>query len=111
MNIYSNMTSFKHFELLCYSESSQGVWVYIPCLFSISTEPISNARIVIKFREMLLTILARKQHDFIWRHTDPDVFWLRVRLLVEVEFVILSLSFDYMPNILPPAVARGKMKA
>jgi hypothetical protein len=26
--------------------SSQGMWVYIPCLFSISPEPISNTRIL-----------------------------------------------------------------
>jgi hypothetical protein len=29
-------------------------------------------------------------------HKDPDVFWLRVRLLVEVEFVVFSLSFELM---------------
>jgi hypothetical protein len=29
-------------------------------------------------------------------HTDPDVFWLRVRPLVEVEFVVFSLSFELM---------------
>jgi hypothetical protein len=27
-------------------------------------------------------------------HKDPDVFWLRVRLLVEVEFVVFSLPFE-----------------
>jgi hypothetical protein len=26
-------------------------------------------------------------------HKDPDVLWLRVRLLVEVEFVVFSLSY------------------
>jgi hypothetical protein len=29
-------------------------------------------------------------------HKDPDVFWLRVRLLVEVVFVVFSLSFELM---------------
>jgi hypothetical protein len=29
-------------------------------------------------------------------HKDPDVFWLRVRLLVEVEFVVFSVSFELM---------------
>ena len=29
-------------------------------------------------------------------HKDLDVFWLRVRLLVEVEFVVISLSFELM---------------
>jgi hypothetical protein len=29
-------------------------------------------------------------------HKDPDVFWFRVRLLVEVEFVVFSLSFGLM---------------
>ena len=29
-------------------------------------------------------------------HKDPDDFWLRVRLLVEVEFVVVSLSFELM---------------
>ena len=27
---------------------------------------------------------------------DPDVFWLRVRLLVKVEFAVYSLSFELM---------------
>jgi hypothetical protein len=50
---------------------------------------------------MLLTILARKQHDVYMKtssleHKDPDFFWLRVRILVEVEFVVLSLSFELM---------------
>jgi hypothetical protein len=27
---------------------------------------------------------------------DPDVFWLRVRLLVEVEVVVFSNSFELM---------------
>ena len=49
---------------------------------------------------MLLTIFARKHHDVIimktssLEHKDPDVFWLRVRFLVEVEFVVFSLSFE-----------------
>jgi hypothetical protein len=29
-------------------------------------------------------------------HKDSDVFWHRVRLLVEVEFVVFSLSFELM---------------
>jgi hypothetical protein len=29
-------------------------------------------------------------------HKDPDVFWLCVRLLVEVEFVVFCLSFELM---------------
>ena len=31
-------------------------------------------------------------------HKDPDglFFWLRVRLLVEVEFAVFSLSFELM---------------
>jgi hypothetical protein len=29
------------------------------------------------------------------KHKDPDVFWLRVRLLVEVEFVVFSLSLNW----------------
>jgi hypothetical protein len=29
-------------------------------------------------------------------HKDPDVFWLRVRLFVEVEFVVFSLTFELM---------------
>jgi hypothetical protein len=29
-------------------------------------------------------------------HKDPDVFWLRVRLLVEVEFAVFSLPFELM---------------
>jgi hypothetical protein len=29
-------------------------------------------------------------------HKDPDVFWLCVRLLDEVEFVVFSLSFELM---------------
>ena len=29
-------------------------------------------------------------------HKDPDVLWLRVHLLVEVEFVVFSLSFELM---------------
>ena len=27
---------------------------------------------------------------------DPDVFWLRVRLLFKVEFAVYSLSFELM---------------
>jgi hypothetical protein len=27
---------------------------------------------------------------------DPDVFWLRVHLLVKVEFAVFSLSFELM---------------
>jgi hypothetical protein len=33
---------------------------------------------------------------FSLEHKDPDVFWLRVRLLVEVEFVVFYLSFELM---------------
>jgi hypothetical protein len=29
-------------------------------------------------------------------YKDHDVFWLRVHLLVEVEFVVFSLSFELM---------------
>jgi hypothetical protein len=29
-------------------------------------------------------------------HKDPDVSWLRVRLLVEVVFLVFSLSFELM---------------
>jgi hypothetical protein len=29
-------------------------------------------------------------------HKDPDVCWLRVRIHVEVEFVVFSLSFELM---------------
>jgi hypothetical protein len=29
------------------------------------------------------------------KHKDTDVFWLRVRLLVEVEFVVFSLSLNW----------------
>jgi hypothetical protein len=29
-------------------------------------------------------------------HKDPDVFWLRVRLLFEVEFAAFSLSLELM---------------
>jgi hypothetical protein len=29
-------------------------------------------------------------------HKDSDVFWLRVGLLVEVEFVVFYLSFELM---------------
>ena len=34
---------------ICYLGSSQGMWVYIPCLFSISPEPISNTRMLSYF--------------------------------------------------------------
>ena len=33
---------------------------------------------------------------FSLEHKDPDVFWLRVRLLVRVEFALCSLSFELM---------------
>jgi hypothetical protein len=29
-------------------------------------------------------------------HKDPDVFWRRVCLLVEVEFAVFSLPFELM---------------
>jgi hypothetical protein len=29
-------------------------------------------------------------------HNDPDVFWLRVHFLVEVEFLVFFLSFELM---------------
>jgi hypothetical protein len=46
-------------------------------------------------------MLSHKQHDVILKTSnlerkDPDVFWLRVRLLVEVEFAVYSLSFELM---------------
>ena len=34
--------------------------------------------------------------DFQLERKDPDVFWLRVRLLVKVEFAVYSLSFELM---------------
>jgi hypothetical protein len=40
---------------------------------------------------------------------DPDVFWLRVRLLVKVEFAVYSLSFELMfmnDNILDLVIAK-----
>ena len=34
---------------MCYSGSSQGMRIYIPCLFSISPQPISNPHMVLYF--------------------------------------------------------------
>jgi hypothetical protein len=42
---------------ICYSRSSQGMWVYIPCLFSISPEPISNTWMFIYFVYCILIIV------------------------------------------------------
>ena len=42
---------------ICYSRSSQEIRVYIPCLFSISPEPISNARMFIYFVYCILIIV------------------------------------------------------
>jgi hypothetical protein len=42
---------------ICYLGSSQGMWVYIPCLFSISAEPISNTRMFIYFVYCILIIV------------------------------------------------------
>ena len=44
-------------RILCYSGSSQGMWVYIPCLFSISPEPISNTRMFSYFVHCILIIV------------------------------------------------------
>jgi hypothetical protein len=41
---------------ICYSGSSQRMWVYISCLFSISPEPISNTRMFIYFVHCILII-------------------------------------------------------
>ena len=42
---------------ICYSGSSQRMWVYISCLFSISPEPISNTRMFIYFVYCILIIV------------------------------------------------------
>jgi hypothetical protein len=42
---------------ICYSGSSQEMWVYIPCLFSISPEPISNTWMFSYFVYCILIIV------------------------------------------------------
>ena len=46
-----------HLDPSLYSASSQRMWVYIPCLFSISPEPISNTRMFSYFVYCILIIV------------------------------------------------------
>jgi hypothetical protein len=48
---------FRSRDTICYSGSSQGMWVYIPCLFSISPLPISNTRMFSYFVYCMLIIV------------------------------------------------------